>query len=171
MDTAMKKSAFFMTFGLLLILISCSTPQQTVKVTVNRSEELKSIENVLEQYIVANENKDLSLVEQIWAPDGDIILYGTASKDRLMGWNNIRNAFKKQFATIDNIFITTSEQYIKLNETGNTAWFAEILKYNYMKDGKAKSLDGLRFTGVLKHCHDGKWRIVQAHLSIPAEGD
>jgi len=167
----MKKSAFFMTFGLLFILLSCSTTQQTEKTVVNRSEELKSIENVLEQYIVANENKDLALVEQIWAPDGDIILYGTTSRDRLMGWNNIRNAFKKQFKTIDNIFITTSEQYIKLNETGNSAWFAEILKYNYMKEGKAKSLKGLRFTGVLKYCQDGKWRIVQAHLSMPAEGD
>jgi len=160
-----------MTFGLLFFLLSCSTTQQTEKTAVNRSKELKSIENVLEQYIVANENKDLSLVEQIWAPDGDIILYGTTSNDRLMGWNNIRNAFKKQFKTIDNIFITTSEQYIKLNETGNSAWFAEILKYNYMKDGKAKSLKGLRFTGVLKYCKDGKWRIVQAHLSMPAEGD
>jgi len=167
----MKKSVIFMTVVLLIILQSCSTTQQTNQVTVNRSEELKNIENVLEQYVVANENKDLSLVEQIWAPDGDIILYGTSGKDRLMGWNNIRNAFKNQFETLDNIFITTSEQYIKLNETGNTAWFAEILKYNYMKDGKAKDLEGLRFTGVLKHCKDGKWRIVQAHLSIPAGED
>ncbi len=167
----MKKSVIFMTVVLLIILQSCTTTQQTNQVTVNRSNELKNIENVLEQYIVANENKDLSLVEQIWAPDGDIILYGTSGKDRLMGWNNIRNAFKKQFETLDNIFITTSEQYIKLNETGNTAWFAEILKYNYMKDGKAKDLEGLRFTGVLKHCKDGKWRIVQAHLSIPAGED
>ena len=167
----MKKNILFVTLALLIVLQSCSTTQQTKKVTVNRSQELKAIENVLEQYIVANENKDLSLVEQIWAPDGDIILYGTSSSDRLMGWNNIRNAFKNQFETINNIFITTSEQYIKLNETGNSAWFAEILKYNYMKDGKAKDLEGLRFTGVLKHCKDGKWRIVQAHLSIPAGED
>ena len=160
-----------MTLGMLLVLLSCSTTQQTEKVVVNRSQELKSIENVLAQYIVANENKDLSLVEQIWAPDGDIILYGTTSKERLMGWDNILNAFKSQFKTIDNIFIIASEQYIKLNETGNTAWFAEILTYNYMKNDKAKSLKGLRFTGVLKHCTDGEWRIVQAHLSIPAENN
>jgi len=167
-NIAMKNVSLFITFGLLFVLLSCSTTQQTEQPAVNRSKQLKAIENVLAQYIVANENKDLSLAEQIWAPDGDIVLYGTTSKDRLMGWNNIMNAFKKQFETIDNIFITTSEQYIKLNETGNTAWFAEILKYNYMKDGKAKDLDGLRFTGVLKHCKDGNWRIVQAHLSIPA---
>ena len=167
----MKKNILFVTLALLIVLQSCTTSQQTKKVTVNRSQELKAIENVLEQYIVANENKDLSLVEQIWAPDGDIILYGTSSSDRLMGWNNIRNAFKNQFETLDNIFITTSEQYIKLNDTGNTAWFAEILKYNYMKDGKAKDLEGLRFTGVLKHCKDSKWRIVQAHLSIPTGED
>jgi ketosteroid isomerase-like protein len=167
----MKKSIIFMTLGLIIILQSCSTSQQTEKATVNRSQELKAIENVLEQYIIANENKDLTLVEQIWAPDGDIILYGTSSKDRLMGWNNIRNAFKNQFETLDNIFITTSEQYIKLNDSGTAAWFAEILKYNFMKDGKARELEGLRFTGVLKHCSDGKWRIVQAHLSIPASED
>ena len=167
----MKKHLFLITVALIMIFQSCSTAEKTSNVVVNRSEQLKAIENVLEQYIVANENKDLSLIEDIWAPDGDIVLYGTSGKDRLMGWNNIRNAYKTQYATIDDIFITSSEQYIKLNETGNTAWFAEILNYNYMKDGKAKELKGLRFTGVLKHCKDGKWRIVQAHLSVPLSGD
>lgn len=170
-NIAMKNVNLFLTFGLLFVLLSCSSLQQTSQPAVNRSKELKAIENVLAQYVIANENKDLSMAEQIWAPDGDIILYGTTSKERLMGWNNIMNAYKKQFKTLDNIFITSSEQYIKLNETGNTAWFAEILKYNYMKDGKAKALDGLRFTGVLKHCQDGNWRIVQAHLSIPAKSN
>jgi ketosteroid isomerase-like protein len=167
----MKKSLIFLIMAMAVVFQSCSTAEKTQTVTVNRSQQLKAIENVLEQYIVANENEDLSLIEDIWAPDGDIILYGTGTKDRLMGWNNIRNAYKTQYTTIDNIFITSSEQYIKLNETGNTAWFAEILNYNYMKDGKAKDLKGLRFTGVLKHCKDGKWRIVQAHLSIPAKDD
>jgi ketosteroid isomerase-like protein len=89
----------------------------------------------------------------------------------LMGWNNILSAFKKQYEELDNIYIAASEQYVKLNDSGNTAWFAEILDYNYMKDGKAKSLKGLRFTGVVEKCKDGKWRFVQTHLSIPAEND
>jgi ketosteroid isomerase-like protein len=167
----MKKNLFLITMALFVVFQSCSTAEKTSNIAVNRSQQLKAIENVLEQYIVANENKDLSLIEDIWAPDGDIVLYGTSGKDRLMGWNNIRNAYKSQYEILDDIFITTSEQYIKLNETGNTAWFAEILNYNYMKDGKAKELKGLRFTGVLKHCKDGKWRIVQAHLSVPLSGD
>ncbi len=138
---------------------------------INRSQELKAIGNLLEQYITANENEDLSLIEDIWAPDADIILIGTTKQNRLMGWNNIRNAFKKQYEELDNIYIAASEQYVKLNKAGNTAWFAEILDYNYMKDGKAKTLKGLRFTGVLKKCPDGKWRFVQAHLSAPLESD
>ncbi len=139
--------------------------------TVNRSKELKAIANLLEQYISANENEDLSLIEDIWAPDADVILVGTTKDNRFMGWNNVRNAFKKQFDQLDNIYITSSEQYVKLNETGNTAWFTEILDYNYIKDGKAKSLKGLRFTGVLEKGKDGKWRFVQTHLSIPVDKD
>ena len=139
--------------------------------TVNRSKELKAIANLLEQYISANENEDLSLIEDIWAPDADIILVGTTKDNRFMGWNNVRNAYKKQFDNLDNIFITASEQYVKLNETGNTAWFTEILDYNYINNGKAKSLKGLRFTGVLEKSKDGKWRFVQAHLSIPVDKD
>ncbi len=139
--------------------------------SVNRSQELKAIGNLLEQYITANENEDMSLIEDIWAPDADIILIGTTKDNHLMGWNNIRNAFKKQYEQLDNIYIASSEQYVKLNKAGNTAWFAEILDYNYMKDGKAKTLKGLRFTGVVKKCPDGKWRFVQAHLSAPLESD
>jgi ketosteroid isomerase-like protein len=138
---------------------------------VNRSKELKAISNLLEQYITANENEDLGLIESIWAPDADIILIGTTKNSRQMGWNNIRNAYKKQYEDLDNIYITASEQYVKLNKSGNTAWFAETLEYNYMKDGKAKNVSGLRFTGVLEKCPDGKWRFVQAHLSIPVESD
>ena len=172
---AMKHITSLLMAGVFLLIASCSISQNTVQTkataAVNRSAELKAISNLLEQYITANENEDLSLVEDIWAPDADIILIGTTKGSFLMGWNNILNAFKKQYDELDNIYITASEQYVKLNRSGNTAWFAEILDYNYMKDGKAKSLKGIRFTGVVQKCDDGKWRFVQTHLSIPVESD
>lgn len=171
----MKNIIALLLAGLFIMTSSCSTSQNTVQTNktqvVNRSQELKAISNLLEQYITANENEDISLIEDIWAPDADIILIGTTKSSFLMGWNNILNAFKKQYDELNDIYITSSEQYVKLNKSGNTAWFAEVLDYNYMKDGKATSLKGLRFTGVVKKCQDGKWRFVQSHLSIPVESD
>lgn len=134
---------------------------------VDRAAEINAIEDVLEGYVLANENQDFGLIEQIWAPNNDIILYGTDSHERLMGWTNIRTAIKTQFSQIEETYISASDQFIEVNEGGNTAWVAQTLNYNFVYNGEARSYEGLRFTGVLMKI-DGKWRFVQQHLSLPA---
>ena len=84
-----------------------------------------------------------------------------------MGWTNIRSAIKKQYSHIEETYISVSNQFIKMNECGNTAWFAETLNYNFVYNGVAHSYTGLRFTGVVVKI-DGQWRFVQQHLSLPA---
>lgn len=148
--------------GILIISTSCE--QQSEK---KCQEEKEAIENLLENYIIANENQDLELIEAIWASDDDIVLYGTDSDERVVGWASIRSGIKEQFGFISDTYISASNQFIKLNCTGNTAWFAETLNYNYMYKGVAHSYEGLRFTGVVAKI-DGEWRLVQTHLSLPA---
>ncbi len=150
----------------VLLLSACGDCTKKFK----PADEISSIEDLLEEYVIANENQDFDLIEKIWAPASDIILYGTDTDERLMGWTNIRNAYKEQFSQINDTYITASDQFIKLNFTGTTAWFAETLDYNFVYKGEAKSFKGLRFTGVLEKI-DGQWKIVQAHLSLPANID
>ncbi len=154
-------------FSLLFIASACTAPE-TQK--ADNQDNRKAVANVLEKYIIANENQDFSMIEQIWAPESDIILFGTNSEEKLMGWDNIKKAIKQQFASISETYISPSSQFIKVNSTQNTAWFAEILNYNFVYQGKAKSFEGVRFTGVMEKQKDG-WKIVQAHLSIPAHID
>ena len=162
----MKNSFFYLVFAVLLLTVACDTGD----VKIDKAEEIIAIENVLEQFIIANETQDFDLIQNIWAPDSDIILYGTNSDEKLMGWTNIRNAIKEQFRLIDETYISASDQFIKLNECGNTAWFAETLNYNFMYGDVAHSYGGMRFTGVVSKI-DGRWRLVQAHLSVPANID
>jgi len=159
----MKKFiTLFIVFS-ILFLISCNDCDKKI----NIADETIAIEQLLENYIIANETQDLLLIESIWAPESDIILYGTDSHERLMGWTNIRAAVKEQFGQIEDTYISASEQFIKVNCTGNTAWFAETLSYNFMYKGEAKKYEGLRFTGVVEKTN-GEWKIVQAHLSVAA---
>ncbi|MCD4772514.1 MAG: nuclear transport factor 2 family protein [Bacteroidales bacterium] len=136
---------------------------------INLEEEKLQIENILDQYVIANENKDLSIIEKIWANEDDIVLIGTDSDEKLIGWKQIKNAIQHQFKSFEDVYISVSEQMIFVNETGNTAWFSEILSYNFIYNGEAMSFEGIRFTGVLEKSTD--WEIVQGHLSIPAEVD
>ncbi|VAW26511.1 hypothetical protein MNBD_BACTEROID07-47 [hydrothermal vent metagenome] len=158
------KSLVFTLFSLLLLATACNTPKAP---KANNQDNKKAVANVLEKYVIANENQDFSMIEQIWAPDSDIILFGTNSEEKLMGWTNIKKAIKQQFASISETYISPSSQFIKLNPMQNTAWFAEILNYNFVYQGKARSFEGVRFTGVMEKQKNG-WKIVQAHLSIPA---
>lgn len=159
----MKKTKLLTLISILIVLVSCTN--QIPK--VDKAAEIIAIEEVLESYVLANENQDFNLAEKIWAPDSDIILYGTDSDERLMGWSNIRAAIKTQYSHIEETYISVSDQFIKLNENGNTAWFAETLNYNFVYNGEARTYRGMRFTGVLVKM-DGQWRFVQAHLSLPA---
>jgi len=159
----MKSIIYLFVLVSALILSSCSNCNEEL----NLIDETEAIENVLEKYIIANEKQNFELIEEIWAPNPDIILYGTDSDERLMGWTNIKAAVKDQFSQITDTYISASDQFIKLNCTGNTAWFAETLNYNFVYKGEAKSYSGLRFTGVMEKMN-GEWKIVQAHLSVPA---
>lgn len=161
----MKKFCLFSLYiSFFLFLISCSGLK---KQNIDLAEETLAIEHVLEKYIIANETQDIELIEYIWSPTSDIILYGTDSHERLMGWTNIRKAVKSQFSQIDQTYIAASNQFIKISDDGVTAWFAEILNYNFVYKGEAQKYEGLRFTGVMVRNENG-WKIVQAHLSVPA---
>jgi len=159
----MKNLFVFLVLVVLVVMSSCSNCNKEFSLM----DETLAIENVLDKYIVANETQNFELIQEIWAPNADIILYGTDSDERLMGWINIKNAIKEQFSHITDTYISASDQFIKLNCTGNTAWFAETLNYNFVYSDKAQSYEGLRFTGVLEKM-DGEWKLVQAHLSLPA---
>lgn len=159
----MKKLLFF--FAMVAVLFFSSCNQGCKK--VDHAKEIVEIENVLEQYVLANENQDFDLIQKIWAPNSDIVFYGTDSDERLIGWTNIKNAIKNQFNQIRDTYISASDQFIQINDCATTAWFAESLNYNFIYKGDARSYEGVRFTGVLQKI-DGKWRFVQAHLSLPA---
>ena len=157
----MKNIYSIIVLSTILLMGSCNDQNRKA----DNIKDLEAISNLLENYIIANESQDLDLIERIWASDDEIILYGTDSDERLMGWSNIREAIKEQFGYITDTYISASNQFIKTN--GNTAWFAETLNYNYMYNGVAHSYEGLRFTGVVEKVQDN-WVLVQAHLSVPA---
>ncbi|MBN2638347.1 MAG: nuclear transport factor 2 family protein [Bacteroidales bacterium] len=161
----MKRIALLFTGFLLVFSMGC---RQEAKKRFDTAKEKEAVKNVLEKYVIANENKDFNMFKQIWAPDSDIIMYGTDSNEKLIGWNSIQKAIKQQFANVSQTYISVINQDIKLNRTGNTAWFAEELNYNFVHDNKAQTFDGVRFTGVLEKRPNG-WEIVQGHLSIPAD--
>ena len=155
---------------LSLIAVSCSNVGEQSKVTFDPEQEKEKVALVLEKYVIANERQEIELVKEIWAPDTDIVVIGTNSDEKLIGWEQIKDALQRQFNTFEETYISVRNQVIEINETGNTAWFSEILNYNYIYQDEARQYEGVRFTGVLEK-RNGDWYIVQSHMSIPGSPD
>lgn len=163
----MKKLKPLMILFVIISIAACSPPGEKCP-EVDFEKELSDIRMVLDQYELARESEDFATVEHLWAPDADIILFGTESDEQLLGIESIKNAMEKQFDEFDNTLINISDQKIRINRAGNTAWFSEILNYNFIYLGEDMSFEGIRFTGVLEK-RDGRWQLVQGHLSVPYE--
>jgi ketosteroid isomerase-like protein len=115
---------------------------------------------------VANETQNIKLMEEVWAIDEDIEAFGTAAGERLRGWDAIRKVFIHQFNTFTDTYISERDQIVNIDETGNVAWFSQMVNYNFLLEGTPKKYEGVRFTGVMKK-KSGHWKLVQIHMSMP----
>lgn len=165
----MNKLKFLLIPFIFLAMIACE-PQAEKCPDVDFDKELSDIRTALEQYELARESEDFSTVEQIWASDEDIVLFGTEGDEQMVGIEAIKKAMSRQFDEFENTLINISEQKIKINKSGNTAWFSEVLDYNFIYLGEDMTFEGIRFTGVMEKC-DGHWKLVQGHLSVPYEAE
>lgn len=158
----MKKNLILLVLISIIIFSSCENKKE-----VDICKEKAKIETVLEQYNLANENQDFELIRSIWSNNENIVCIGTDTYEKLIGWNQIKKATKKQFKSFKETYISVSCQIININESGNTAWFSEILEYNFIYKDMHKSFQGIRYTGVLTKNKNNKWILVQTHMSIP----
>ncbi len=168
----MKKLFPIIIISLFTLFVSCNTPNNkklTDNNTIDIEQEQEAVKVILDKYRLVNETENIDLAKEIWANSDEIFVFGTSNDEKLIGWNAIKLALKSQFEQLDNILISVQNQYVKVNSTANTAWFSEIMNYNYVQDGEAKSFEGVRFSGVMEK-EGTEWRIVQSHISIAGGG-
>ena len=159
----MKRTLFISLYSILLLFLLGSCTDKNV---VDIQKEKNAVKLVLEKYALANENQDLNMIEEIWCPSDSIVSIGTESGEILQGFSSIKSAVEKQFQAFSKTYISYSDQLINISKDGNTAWFSEIVNYNFIINSQAMQYEGLRYTGVLVK-KDGKWKLVQTHISVP----
>lgn len=165
----MNKLRLLLSSFILIGIVGCQPKGETCP-EVDVEKELSNIRSVLEQYELARENEDFATVEQIWASDNEIVLFGTEGDEQMVGIDEIRKAMSRQFEELENTLINISEQKIHLSKDGNIAWFSEVLDYNFIYEGENMTFEGIRFTGVMEK-RDGQWKLVQGHISVPYEAE
>lgn len=124
------------------------------------------IQALLEKYTVDYRNHDLEGIMEDWAPDAEVVLYGTGADEKRVGWQAIRDQFARNFAEAEELAFEW--QWTAIKATGQVAWLAADALVRATVNGKISEFP-IRFTAIFEQIN-GRWYWVQRHSSAPAAG-
>ena len=124
----------------------------------------EAVRAVLEEFRAAVAAQDVERLLEVYAPDADVVGIGTAADEWYVGRDSMREGFQRDFADGAPFVVEFAPPII--SSAGDVAWLAAGFNGRMSTSGGQVRLHG-RFTAVLRR-EGGRWRIVQAHTSLPA---
>lgn len=127
----------------------------------NDPKTIAEVKEFFEEFVKAYTKEDLDRYLALFAKDSNLVMLGTGEK-----WVGYEEEYKyapaKEKEQFDDISITFD--WMKINSHGLIAWVAAEVTVN-LQIGEQKIVSPARLTGVVKKT-DGKWAIVQGHISV-----
>jgi uncharacterized protein (TIGR02246 family) len=123
-----------------------------------------AVRSVLDSFAEGYEKRDMEGVLSLFAPDTDVVMFGTGADEKRVGLAEIRRQVERDWSQSDATTLTYG--WTSVSAAGSTAWLAADIAFNAAIGGQELTLEG-RSTLVLENRY-GKWLIVQGHFSLPA---
>ncbi|MEE9379230.1 MAG: nuclear transport factor 2 family protein [Candidatus Lokiarchaeia archaeon] len=131
-------------------------------ITLERIEE--EITEVIKKFAEAYEKKDLDTALSFFAPDPNVVVYGSGVDEKRIGLDEIRAQFERDFAQTE----AASLEYDWKSISGSEpfAWLAADVTFKATTQGQEMTFKG-RYTSLFEKRED-KWLILQMHFSMPS---
>ena len=143
--------------------------EQNPNLTKDKPSSKRDAEATIDKLWLSFKSGDVEMFSQVMSRDTDLVSFGTDDVERWQGWGALEESIKEQFASFNVLGIKRKNKTIKYSQTGDTAWFSEVVDWEVLSGGQKASLEGIRFTGVLEN-RSGTWVIVQFHSSVGVAG-
>lgn len=124
------------------------------------------IKAVLEEFAEAYKLRDLQRAMGCFAPDEDVVMYGTGVDEKRVGRNEMRVQLQRDWEQTESTELIYD--WVSVSGAGRVAWAAVDATFRIRAGGDEMVLPA-RLTTVFEK-REGKWLIVQGHFSSPASG-
>ncbi|HEX37285.1 MAG TPA: DUF4440 domain-containing protein [Candidatus Cloacimonetes bacterium] len=124
----------------------------------------KGLEDILEGYWMAYEQRDIDKIKKFLPKDGNILFIGTGKHERYDNIDDYIKGTERDFAQSEKVEVALKNFYA--HAAGKVAWTAIDLEAKVTIKGKVYPMFA-RFTAVLERI-DGSWLFRQVHLSFPS---
>lgn len=125
-----------------------------------------AVKAVLNKWAEGYAKRDWALFRATFAPDPDVVLYGTGADEKRVGLAEIQAQAERDWSQSD--VATMTYGWTSVSTAGSVAWAATDATFHMKGGGQEMTLQG-RITFVLEKRGE-EWLIVQAHISFPATG-
>ena len=153
-----------------VLAVSCSPAPAPVEEAppVDLVAEEAAAKAVVDMWMEMWIDQDISLFDQAFAHDSDMVTFGTDAAEYWVGYEAARESLEFQVGVYEDTEGVTRNQDIKVHSSGQVAWFTEMGDLA-VTSGEERVELTVWFSGVLEK-RDGAWKIVQFHASVPVAG-
>ncbi len=110
--------------------------------------------------------RNLDSVLSVFAPDPDVVMYGTGADEKRIGLAEIEAQAKRDWSQSESTALVY--EWTAISAAGNVAWAAADVAFKATVGGQEYRMPG-RLTAVFEKRGD-QWLSVQSHFSFPAAG-
>ena len=130
--------------------------------TITESDVKAVLDRAAEGYA----KRDLSIFRAVFAPDPDVVMYGTGFDEKRIGLTEIQAQIERDWSQTEAAVMTYG--WMSVSVVGSVAWVAADADFNFRVGGQEMTLPA-RITFVLEK-REKQWLIVHVHISFPAAG-
>jgi ketosteroid isomerase-like protein len=123
-----------------------------------------AVKSVLDKVAEGYAKRDLALLQAAFAPDPDVVMYGTGADEKRIGLAEIQVQAERDWSQTEAAAVTFG--WTSVSAAGSVAWVATDAALNLKAGGQDMNLP-VRITFVLERRGED-WLIVQAHFSLAA---
>jgi ketosteroid isomerase-like protein len=172
----MKKLAILLALVALVAAFGCQqkaeqpAPATPAAIAAPDSAAIAAIKEELaaaqQQYAQAWNNKDINFVSECWSHDPDIMLIPPATRERLVGFDAVKDWYQKNFDSMDKIDFKIHELMIKVTPDGNSAVITYYVENDFTDKATGKPVKMTPRVCVVKTRQDGKWKQIFGDASF-----
>jgi len=120
---------------------------------------IKTMNRMVDSYKV----RDMEALVACFAPDSDVVMYGTGADEKRVGLEEIRFQAQRDWDQTDSILMVFNETSV--SAAGPVAWVASDGGFQIRAGGQEFTAPA-RLSLVLEE-RNGDWLVVHAHFSVP----
>lgn len=169
----MKKLLALFAIAMLMFAFGCQqqaeAPAPAAPVAPTQAE-LDSIRTYLEtaqmEYAQAWNRKDIDAIATIWSQDADVMLIPPATRDRLVGWDAVKEWYLNNFNSMDTVDFKIHDMMIKVTPDGQSAVITYYVENDFTDKATGKATKMTPRVCVVKTVQNGQWKQIYGDASF-----